>query len=137
MILTLKSSKRAVRIKVEYQMGSHREKYGRLLEDVTVELSDGTTVLIPKGLKWDFSSSPKWLWGVLPPFGDFLIAALIHDYLYIEDYRREELRQYKARQFADKEMLKWSTAFNSDKWHRRLGNNIRYYGVRLFGWVVY
>ncbi len=84
-------------------------------EDIKVKLSNKDTINIPKGFRTDLSSSPRILWSIFPPYGDFLIAALIHDYLYSAKYFKKELGSYRAQRFADKEMFKWSKIYNSNK----------------------
>jgi hypothetical protein len=97
----------------------------RLLNDVHVILSNGELIHIPAGFEWDLSSVPRLFWAILPPDGDFEIAALIHDYLY--------QKKLFTRRFADKEMLVFSNATNRSK----VDNYIRFYAVRLFGWSVW
>lgn len=136
-IIALNTAPKDIKICVSYKMRSHRDKYWKTTESLTIILSNGDAIHIPEGFEWDFSSVPKFLWGILPPYGDFLIAALIHDYLYVSDYKRKENGDHTARLIADKEMLIWSRQFNSEQWGRRIGNWVRYYGVRLFGATIY
>lgn len=91
-------------------------------EDIKVELSDGSSIFIPKGFNTDLSSSPRWLWSLFPPIGDFIIASVVHDYLYSEDVSRGRL-------FADKEMLLISYVHNKSK----VDNYLRFLAVRVFG----
>ena len=102
-----------------------------LENDITIKLSNSDIITIPKGFKYDLSSSPRFLWSILPPDGDFAIGALIHDYLY-------ENKLY-TRKFNDLEMLKWSVVMNGTRKIslRNIDNYTRYYGVRLFGWFVW
>ena len=102
-----------------------------LENDITIKLSNSDIITIPKGFKYDLSSSPRLLWSILPPDGDFAIGALIHDYLY-------ENKLY-TRKFNDLEMLKWSKVMNGTRKIslRNIDNYTRYYGVRLFGWFVW
>lgn len=95
----------------------------RVEEDITVYLSNGLFIRIPAGFETDFSSVPAPFWGLFPPYGNFLLAALIHDYLYVN--------QIVSRKFADKEMLIWSNVLNKNKFD----NYTRYYMVRCFGWT--
>lgn len=47
----------------------------------------GTTafvIVVPLGFVTDFASTPKALWAVLPPFGTYQLAAVVHDFLYWE-----------------------------------------------------
>lgn len=37
---------------------------------------------VPAGAKTDFASIPRFFWRVLPPYGDYSLAAVVHDHLY-------------------------------------------------------
>lgn len=108
-----------------YREGTNVSMF-RLLKDITVQLSNGDVVTIPRGFKTDLSSVPNFLWSVFSPYGNFLLAAIIHDYLYVKDYISQK--------FADKEMLIWSDRINPKN---RVDNYLRYIAVRLFGKSVY
>lgn len=110
-------------IKLEYIQGS--KKKWKVIEPISVQLSSGDYVTIPKGMITDLSSVPRFLWSLFPPYGNFLIASLVHDYMYI--YNSE------PRHIADKEMLFISNKYNKNK----LDNYLRYIAVRLFGWTIY
>lgn len=103
-----------------------------LHEPLDVKLSNGDILNIPVGFIWDLSSSPRILWSILPPDGLWELGALVHDFIYVN--------KTHSRKFADKEMLKWSMAVSGtkNKWSlRNIDNYIRYYAVRLFGWIVW
>lgn len=102
-----------------------------LLEPVTLKLSNNEVITIPKGYRWDLSSVPRFLWWLLPPDGDFQIAALIHDYLYEHNLF--------TRKFCDQEMYNWSVTVSGtkNKSLRNIDNKTRLAGVRLFGWYVW
>lgn len=103
-----------------------------LEESLHIELSNRDLITIPHGFKWDLSSVPRPLWGLLPPDGDFELASLIHDYLYIN--------KLYSRKFADKEMLIWSkvvSGTNNKISLRNFDNYVRYIAVRLFGGFVW
>ena len=104
-----------------------------LEEELEFELSNGDYLKIEKGFLWDKSSVPRLLWALLPPNGKFEIGALIHDKIY------KDLKHKYTRKFADKEMLKWSMALQGTLKPslRNLDNYLRYYGVRLGGWVTW
>ena len=108
-----------------------------LAVNLSVTLSNGDLIVMPKGFKTDLSSIPEFWWGVQKPFGDFILAPIVHDWMYRTSYKKESLGVYKARLMADKEMLYISKATNSVKWHNRIDNNVRYFAVRLFGWHTY
>lgn len=109
----------------------NRWKQYKLLNDVVVKLSNDKVITIPQGFEWDLSSSPRLLWSILPPDGDFEIASLIHDYLY-----RNKLGN---RFFADYEMYVWSKASNGTVRIslKNMDNIVRYWAVRMFGWLVW
>lgn len=100
-------------------------KYWVVLKDIDVRLSpqyDNLVITIPRGFCTDLSSVPRKLWGIFPPFGDFLLAALIHDYLYVQNIGTQAK--------ADMEMFIWSNVIQPTKpWD----NILRYYGVRIGG----
>ena len=118
-------------VKKQRVHGSNNKTRYRLLEDLHIKLSFGLDITIPKGFVWDASSTPRLFWWLLPPEGDFEIAALIHDYLYE--------RKVTPRDIADIEMLIWSKKVNGTKKIslKKIDNYTRYIGVRLFGWLVW
>lgn len=99
----------------------------RLLSPIDICLSNDKVIHIPSGFEWDGSSTPRFLWPILPPDGDFEIAALIHDYLY------RIKPDWSNQKFADYEMYKWSKVVNK----ALIDNHTRFLGVRIFGWIVY
>jgi len=107
-----------------------------LMQSISVKLSDGRTIFLHKGFTWDLSSVPRIFWAILPPDGNFIIAALIHDFLYQNWKQMYWLwLMNDPRKFADTEMLLWSKAMNGTKKLslKKIDNYTRYYGVRLFG----
>lgn len=93
----------------------------KLTKPITAVLTNGSTITIPEGFETDLSSVPRLFWSIAPPFGKFLLAALIHDYLYVTRTGTQEE--------ADKEMLIWSNVLNEG----HLDNYVRFLGVRAFG----
>jgi hypothetical protein len=58
-----------------------------------VELNDKSTmtILVPRGFVTDLASTPPELWSIYPPFGKYLSASILHDYLYWrQSCRRDE-----------------------------------------------
>ena len=39
-------------------------------------------IRVPKGFITDFASVPKAFWSIIPPYGKYTKAAVLHDYLY-------------------------------------------------------
>lgn len=124
-------------IVVKYQHGKRKEKYWIIEKDIIVNLSNGDFIQIKKGFQTDLSSVPKILWGLFPPFGDFILASIVHDWLYFNKYKAKECGTKRARKFADNEMLYFSNILNNRNFLDYIGNNLRYYAVRLFGKKVY
>lgn len=48
----------------------------------TVSEGKGDLIVIPAGFQTDFASIPRVFWTILPPYGDYGKAAIVHDYLY-------------------------------------------------------
>ena len=53
-----------------------------LLADFSYTKDDGTVYTAPIGMVTDLASIPRPLWNIMPPFGKYTGAAVIHDYLY-------------------------------------------------------
>jgi hypothetical protein len=104
-----------------------------LLTDIHVILSDGEIINIEKGFTFDGSSVPRFLWWAFPPYGNFLFAAVLHDWFYVKRHRSNIIGTKQARKFADKEMLIWSNLLNNSNFGKKADNYIRYLAVRLFG----
>lgn len=77
---------------------------------------------VPAGFVTDFASVPKLLWNVLPPFGRYGNAAIIHDYLY-------RTQGYASKPVADAIFLEAMKALGVS----RLTRTLMYYAVSLFG----
>lgn len=114
-----------------------RKSHFRLIESVSVTLSNNDVIDIPKGFQFDGSSAPRFLWWLFPSYGDFFFAALIHDYLYQINYLSESNGTKVAQEFADNEMLRWSQVINDRNIGKTLDNYLRFYAVRMFGRKVY
>lgn len=78
-------------------------------------------IFIPKGFHTDLASIPKFLWSILPPFGNYTVAAVVHDYLYKTGlYTRKTADKIFAELMKEDNVPKWKcTTF--------------YYAVRIFG----
>jgi len=58
-----------------------------LLEDFSFERGaegSGLIITVPKLFITDFASVPRAFWNVIPPWGKYGFAAVIHDYLYYD-----------------------------------------------------
>ena len=68
-----------------------RDTYILLKNVIVIIISDSNnctyTINIPKGFVFDGASVPFGLWNIFPPLdSDYLIAALLHDFLYQSEY---------------------------------------------------
>lgn len=106
-----------------------RRKYWVVLRDIPVQLSNGQTIIIEEGFRTDLSSVPQFLWGLYPPYGDFLLASLIHDWLYTHNKHKAEPAHNMTKAESDYEMFLWSCVL-----HKNIGENrSRLRAVKLFG----
>ncbi len=110
-----------------------KEAHFKLIVSLKVVLSDGRVLEIPEGFTFDGSSAPRFIWWLFPSYGDFLFAALIHDYLYHVKYLSDEVGFDLSQKYADDEMLLWSNELNNKKFGKRLDNKMRHKAVRWFG----
>ena len=53
-----------------------------LLDNYYYRTKAGKLITIPRGSDSDGASTPRAIWNVLPPFGDYWKAAYLHDFLY-------------------------------------------------------
>ena len=76
---------------------------------------------VPAGFVTDFASVPRLLWPILPPYGRYGKAAVLHDWLY-----RSALVDRDEADFIFKEAME---ILGVAQWKTRL----LYWGVRIFG----
>lgn len=53
-----------------------------LLSPFSYTARDGTVYTVPAGTTSDGASTPRLLWREIPPFGQYWLAAFLHDWLY-------------------------------------------------------
>jgi len=106
----------------------------KLLEDIYYTLRDGSKVTVPKGFTCDLCSIPPFLQPLFSKTSSTVKAYILHDWMYKEDYMRDELGDEEARLLADDEMLYHANLIDPEK---ERTNKILYKGVRLFGKGVY
>jgi len=128
--------------KTKIRGNNSRPRY-RLDVALKIQLTNGMNITIPKGFEWDLSTVPRFAWSILAPDGDFELAYLIHDYLWVNKEEMAIHFEYYDmnfnQKFTDDEMLKWAKVTNGTKKIsiRNIDNYTRYYGVRLLGWLVW
>ena len=123
--------------------GNNTRPQYRLDVTLEIQLRNGINITIPKGFTWDLSSVPRLFWWVFAPDGDFELAYLIHDFLWINKEEMATHFEYYDmnfnQKFTDDEMLKWAKVTNGTEniSLRNIDNYTRYYAVRTFGWLVW
>lgn len=75
------------------------EKYSRL-------------IVVPAGFITDFASIPRFFWRILPPFGKYAAAAIVHDFLYATK------PDWCNRKIADSIMLEANEVLDVKSWKR-------------------
>lgn len=92
----------------------------RLLQPFRVNV-EGRGIEAPKGFETDFASVPRVFWRIVPPWGRYSPAAVIHDYLYFTGQ--------VPRAEADAVFLTLMERLGVPAWKR----SIMYRAVRIFG----
>jgi len=88
-------------------------------------LGSNERISVPPGFKTDFASVPRLLWTIIPPWGNYGKAAVIHDYCY-------SMAQY-SRLRSDEIFLEAMEVLKVPHWKRKL----MYHAVRLYGWSAW
>lgn len=81
-------------------------------------------ICVPEGFKTDLASIPRLFWSIYPPFGKYIEASVIHDYLYRIKFPRR-VADGIFRRIMREDGVSWFT------------RNMFYFAVRLFGWIKY
>lgn len=79
------------------------------------------SVTIQQGFVTDFASIPRIFWSILPPFGKYTQAAVLHDYMC---WKRKHSSRETHRVF-----LESMEVLGVPTWKRK----IMYYAVKIFG----
>ncbi len=97
----------------------------RLLTPYRVRTEDGVSVDVPAGFETDFASVPRFFWRIVPPFGRYSPAAVVHDFLYFSGQ--------VSRKDADETFYRLMGSLGVPDWKRWA----MYYAVRAFGWIAW
>lgn len=79
---------------------------------------------VPSGFVSDGASTPRCLWWLFPKFGDYITAAIVHDYCYRYGLYSRRVADGIFREVAER---------TSSSLKARL----MYWAVRAFGWVAW
>jgi hypothetical protein len=88
-------------------------------------LGSGEVIRVPAGFVTDFASVPRVFWRLIPPWGRYGKATVIHDYCY-------RCRPCSRRR-ADRILLEAMRVLSVAWWKR----TAIYLAVRAFGWIVW
>lgn len=102
----------------------HNFRKWKLVEDFSVNTSIGI-ITVPKDFVTNLASTPRFLWAILPPFGKYTEASVVHDYLY---FKKELPRKVCDMLFYELMIIK-----DTYKWKAKT----MYWAVRIFGWLPY
>lgn len=106
-----------------------------LISNLRVRLGDGRILAAPTGFNTDLASVPRVFWNVLPPFGRYEEAAVIHDWIYrqaghVQVFCEGQWRDsYITRKEADDILRAGMVASEVPAWQRFA----IYWAVRWFG----
>ncbi len=105
-----------------------KSNYWKVLAPLTYTTNDDINIKIPKDFLTDFATVPRFLWSILPPWGRYGKAAILHDFLYYSGiFSKKE---------ADLIFLEAMEVLEVVKWKRKS----MYYSVKMFGgktWKTY
>lgn len=87
--------------------------------------ASGVVLTVPAGEVVNLASTPRPLWFIVPPFGRYSRAAVVHDFL----YRSKGF----SRAIADAIFLEAMKDLGVKRWKRWA----MYLAVRCFGWVAF
>ena len=93
----------------------------KLIKPFNVETSFGLKITVPVGFETDFASVPRIFWRIVPPWGKYSPAAVVHDFLYSS--------KIVDRKKADNIFLELMEHLGVSKWKR----SVMYRAVRSFG----
>ena len=97
----------------------------------------GDRITVPRGFKTDYASVPFIFWILIPPWGKYGKAAVIHDYLYQthSEYNQNVWQRMfsKERKRADNIFREAMGILGVARWRKCL----MYWAVRLFGWTAW
>ena len=82
-------------------------------------------IIVPAGFITDYASVPRFLWSLIPPWGKYGKAAIIHDFLYQQ--------RLCSRKFADTTFREAMQVLGVKSW--RVFS--MYWAVRMFGWMAW
>ncbi len=101
-------------------------KHYTLTEDFNsyCKYANGTNIIVPKGFRTDLASVPRIFWTILPPFGRYSQAAVVHDYLYRMEHDKKEA-----------DLIFYYLMLNCDVYYWKA--KVMYWAVKYFSWLKF
>lgn len=96
-------------------------------EPLIYKSSASLTIIVPKEYETDLASIPRILWSIMPPFGFYSSAAVVHDWIY--NNKGSVSGYFLTRKRADTILLNAMLESNVPK----IKAYTIYHAVRLFG----
>lgn len=97
----------------------------RLDQPLVYAPAAGGHITVPTGFVTDLASIPRIFWNIMPPFGKYTEAAIVHDYIYrLHSFSRsrcDALFREMMTVLKVKSLAKWTI----------------YIAVRAFGWIAW
>ena len=104
------------------------ERLFEVAEDMSVDIPEmGVRYWIPRGFRTDLASVPRFLCPVVPTYGRYSTAAVVHDFLYSKGGNEADRCQ------ADWAFFLLMKQLGVRRWRRW----IMFIAVRLFGWRAF
>lgn len=126
---------RELTLPISYIIGTGKKKFVTT-KDIALRLTNGDTIIIPRGYRFDGASVPRIFWWFIPRLDDRILAVLGHDYLYYSDYLRDKVSDREAKRIIDDEFLIWMD-IQVDGFLSKCVNLIAYNSVKYFGWRIF
>ena len=98
----------------------------QVMEDCKMLDSD---LIIPNGFVTDFSSVPRLIWTLIPPYGKSVNPSILHDYMYVNGVYSAWFGSKTARYVADRLFYQHLREAGVSK----LQSYLMYAAVRIFG----
>ena len=96
-----------------------------IVSPFSYEVREGETIIVPSGFKTDFASVPRPFWWIIPQWGKYGSAAVVHDLLYQTGIRKRKEADTIFLQAMKESNVGWLTRY------------IMYWAVRAFGYFAY
>ena len=97
----------------------------KTLDPIAYKDDAGEALLVPAGFITDLASVPRVFWNILPPFGKYDGAAILHDWLYSTQQFTRSKSDGLLLEALESEGVSWLT-----RW-------VIYLGVRAGGWAAW